>query len=263
MKCYMLADEIRNNAITAIKEWLVLNDYEIKIPSPNWAWKHFTFVPREKFYKVGILDGELEVVMKTLKKEGYLIEYLSTIDMAYACHNESLHTGERRIDGFASEIGRYKLVDSQIRFPNSIFDERGDKREYNTIKKELTNYLDKLVCIVPNLHQLGEWKGGNSVLYLSSVGDLWRNPKSKYCYPMEKGDRHRIIKILIANRGYNTTPSISAALGGKSQQSIRTEIAKIRQRITKYLGIDGKKIIKGRKGSGYKIGSKYKIELKN
>ncbi len=36
-----------------------------------------------------------------------------------------------------------------------------------------------------------------TVLHLNSVGDLWREPKEKYCYPMdETSDRHKIVRIL-------------------------------------------------------------------
>lgn len=103
-----------------------------------------------------------------------------------------------------------------------------------------------------------------SELYLNTVGDLWREPKVKYCYPMdERSDRHKIFRYLATNEGYQQTADISSALEGKSEQSIRTEIGKIRGNIKKYLKIDGKEIVEeGRKGSGYRIGSKYKITIK-
>lgn len=100
-------------------------------------------------------------------------------------------------------------------------------------------------------------------LYLNTVGDLWREPKTKYCYPMgEKSDRHQILRYLATNKGYQQTSAMSVVLGDKSEQSIRTEIGKIRNNIKKFLKIDGKQIIEeGRKGSGYKIDLKYKIKI--
>lgn len=100
-------------------------------------------------------------------------------------------------------------------------------------------------------------------LYLNTVGDLWREPKSKYCYQMgEKSDRHQIVRYLATNKGHQQTSAISVALGNKNEQSIRTEIGKIRGNIKKFLKIEGKQVIEeGRKGSGYKIGLKYKIKV--
>ncbi len=107
-------------------------------------------------------------------------------------------------------------------------------------------------------------KNSPSKLYLNAIGDLWREPKDKYCYPMdEKSGRHKIFRYLATHDGYQQTADISSALEGKSEQSIRTEIGKIRSNIKKYLKIDEKQVIEeGRKGSGYRIGSKYKITIK-
>jgi hypothetical protein len=100
-------------------------------------------------------------------------------------------------------------------------------------------------------------------LYLNNIGDFWRNPKDKYCYKMEeKSARCKIIRYLATNNGYQQTSEISFALENKSEQSIRTEIAKIRSNIKKFLKIDGKKVIESKKDSGYRIGKKYKIKIK-
>ena len=99
-----------------------------------------------------------------------------------------------------------------------------------------------------------------AALYLNRVGDLYREPKEKYCYPMdEASDRHKIIKFLLTNTGYQATKLISVELGSKNEQTIRTEIGKIRGNIEKYLGIDGKDFLEGKKGSGYRINPKYKV----
>ena len=113
--------------------------------------------------------------------------------------------------------------------------------------------------------KLGENKKDNPVpvLYLNEDGDLWREPKEKHCYKLvENSNRHRIVHYLTTHRGYQQTNEISAMLENKSEQSIRTEILKIRGRITKFLKIDGKEVLEARKGSGYRIGKKYKIQIK-
>lgn len=103
------------------------------------------------------------------------------------------------------------------------------------------------------------------ILYLSSGGDLYKEPKSKYCYPMINGsDRYKILRYLATHKGYQLTSDISKFLEGKPEQSIRTEVPKIRLNIKKFLKIDGLKVIDpGEKGRGYRINPECKIILKD
>lgn len=102
-----------------------------------------------------------------------------------------------------------------------------------------------------------------AVLHLNSVGDLWREPKEKFCYPMdETSERHKIVRYLATHNGYQKTSDVALALE-RGEQSIRREIGKIRNNIKKYLELDGAKVIEGRKESGYRIGPQYKIIPKN
>jgi len=101
-------------------------------------------------------------------------------------------------------------------------------------------------------------------IYLNQNGDLYREPKNKYCYPMsEKSNRYKIVRFLAMNRGYRFTKFISKELDIKSEKTTHTEIGKIRNNIKKYLKIDGKDFLQGKKGSGYRINPKYKIVFKN
>lgn len=100
-------------------------------------------------------------------------------------------------------------------------------------------------------------------LYLNKDGDLYRDPKERFCYPIVAGsDRFKIVRYLAQNPGFQKTPDISAELKGKNEQSIRTEIRKIRENIKEFLKIDGKKVISaGRKGSGYSLSPSCRIIL--
>ena len=103
-----------------------------------------------------------------------------------------------------------------------------------------------------------------TILYLSENGDLYREPKDKYCYPMgAKSKRRKVIIFLCRNKGYQQTDLITDAAGYSKNQTTSVEIAKIRDHIWKYLKIFGKELIESKKGSGYKINPKYKINLKN
>lgn len=109
----------------------------------------------------------------------------------------------------------------------------------------------------------GKRKSELTILYLNNNGDLWREPKIKYCYPMgETSDRHKIVRYLATNRGYQQTSQISSALEGKDEQLIRKEIGKIRGNINKFLKLNGKDVIDNKKESGYRIGLNYRIQPK-
>lgn len=141
--------------------------------------------------------------------------------------------------------------------------QKDDKKEPQTTRIEITSMPELKVSGLQTLSSTKNTKISSSELYLNTVGDLWREPKNKYCYAMgEKSDRHKIVRYLANNKGYQQTSAISSELEGKSEQSIRTEIGKIRGNIKEFLKIDGKQVIEeGRKGSGYRMGSKYKIKI--
>ena len=103
-----------------------------------------------------------------------------------------------------------------------------------------------------------------TTLYLSSVGDLWREPKERFCYPIgETSSRHKIVRFLATHNGYQKTSDIALDLEGKDEQLVRKEIGKIRGNIGKFLKLKGDDVIEMRKGSGYRIGLAYKIIPKN
>lgn len=102
----------------------------------------------------------------------------------------------------------------------------------------------------------------NSRLYLDPVGNLWREPRSRYCYEMgQKSNRHKILRYLTENKGYQSTDDIARLLGGTNHQNIRTEIGKIKEKAENLLGIKGLKVIEARQGSGYRINPKYSPRL--
>ena len=97
-----------------------------------------------------------------------------------------------------------------------------------------------------------------SILYLKG-GDLWHGDKEDFCYSMSATkDRLTMVKIMIENEGYQTTKSIASALG-KTEQNVRTEIAKIKAKIKHHLDLDD--LIESSKGQGYRINPKYKITI--
>ncbi len=100
-----------------------------------------------------------------------------------------------------------------------------------------------------------------TILHLSAEADLYRDPKSKYCYPMGKEQsRHQIIKYLIG-KGYQATSDIRMATSAKSDSSVRSAIMKINAKAKHDLEIE-EKLIEGRRTDGYRINPEYRIFLK-
>ena len=90
-------------------------------------------------------------------------------------------------------------------------------------------------------------------LFIDSEGNFWREPKDKFLYPMGKGGlRLKILKYLVDNVGLQDTGTIAESLN-VTEKRIQNEIGKIRDNMSKYLKIDGKTIIEGKKDSGYGI----------
>lgn len=100
-------------------------------------------------------------------------------------------------------------------------------------------------------------------LCLNSDGDLWREPKEKYCYPMMKsGERLKIVRFFAENMspGFIETQNIALKLDKKTQY-IRSEIGKINRKAKHKLKLKVK-MIEGKQGNGYRLNSVIKIKLR-
>lgn len=99
-----------------------------------------------------------------------------------------------------------------------------------------------------------------TILHLSVDADLYRDPKSKYCYHMGKELlRYRIVKYLIG-KTYQITPDIRMATEAGSDYSVRSAIMKINAKAKNDLKIG--KLIEGRRTDGYRINPEYRIFLR-
>lgn len=123
----------------------------------------------------------------------------------------------------------------------------------NHFKSRIEDYIERLGVDKAPKSNLG------FILYLKG-GDLSHgNEEDNLCYPMSATkDRLAMVKFMIENEGYQTTESIALALG-KTEQNVRTEIAKIRAKIEHHLDLDD--LIESEKGLGYRINPKYKITI--
>ena len=99
-------------------------------------------------------------------------------------------------------------------------------------------------------------------LNLDKSGDLWREPKSKYCYPMmESRERLNIIKLLVKHQAktsdYFPTKELAISLG-KDVDYVRSEKGKINGITKRKLKL---KLLDGKQGSGYRISPGIKIKI--
>jgi len=161
----------------------------------------------------------------------------------------------------AEEVRRqFEYLDEK----QKAFEELGKQISSRIQKDFLEEGLEKIAKLKKDEKRNKKKQIKEGTLYLNQNGDLYREPKDRYCYPMgEKSNRHKIIRFLVMNKGYQPTGFISTELGIESEKTIRTEIGKMRNNIKKYLKIDGKDFLQGKKESGYRINPKYKITFKN
>ncbi len=87
------------------------------------------------------------------------------------------------------------------------------------------------------------------LLYLSKDGDLWREPRKTYSYPLGLSSKRYALLRAIINKPTGTKELEKLF----SIKFVGKEISKIRDNINKFLGVPGKKYIPSRKkGMGYK-----------
>ena len=109
--------------------------------------------------------------------------------------------------------------------------------------------------------ELKTGKGKVTILILDRYGNLYKENEKQRCYPIEAtSGRYKIVKFLAENSGFQAVLNIREASGSKDNKTVRGEIIKIRGNVRKNLGLNGKEFIEGKKGSGYRIGTKFKIK---
>ncbi len=97
------------------------------------------------------------------------------------------------------------------------------------------------------------------VIYFSSDGDLYREPKAKHCYEMGKEkQRQKIVRILLERKTFVPTDELVELTGSKNRKALHNAKLMINRKAKYNLGVDN--FITGRSVSGYKINPEYKIK---
>ena len=102
------------------------------------------------------------------------------------------------------------------------------------------------------------------MLYLEKNGDLYQEPKDKYCYSMGETDgRHKLIRLLNQYKGhYIPTETITEELKYQNTESTRNSVGQINKQIKKKMKAIKNSVVQGKPKSGYRINPKYEIFLK-
>lgn len=134
------------------------------------------------------------------------------------------------------------------------------------IKSEKIKSLEEKVAGLAEIIKNSKKKKNDTkkiVLYLSKRGELWREPKMKSCYPIEeKSDRHKIVRYFVENKLYDYFPTREIASNLElTTENLMKQIGNINNIAKGKLKIKDR-IIEGKRDSGYKINSKYKITEK-
>lgn len=127
--------------------------------------------------------------------------------------------------------------------------------------RRVNTYLLKELSLLPEPDETKEIKTKpvEIVLFLDQSGDLWKQPKEKFCYRMisAKG-RLEILKFLIRYKvkdNYIETRKIADKLGREATY-IRSELGKMKKSAKSNLKIN---LIDSKQGSGYRLNPNIKI----
>jgi len=102
-------------------------------------------------------------------------------------------------------------------------------------------------------------KAKQTLLCLSTDGDLYLDSDTKKCYPMSKEKmREKLIKVLCSAKGFVKTTEL-AEMVGTTNQAIRNSKLEINNKSKNRIGID--ELITGRDGNGYRLNPRYKIKI--
>ena len=91
-----------------------------------------------------------------------------------------------------------------------------------------------------------------TLVYLSSDGDLYREPKNQYCFRMEASSgRMKLVTTLMASKKYVPTRTLIDLTGLSSVKSVQSAVYEVRQAVEKKLKVQN--FIDGWQDSGYRI----------
>ena len=100
-------------------------------------------------------------------------------------------------------------------------------------------------------------KKDRTLLTLSPEGDLYREPKEKYCYPMRK-EKNRLKTLRSLTKKYKDTQAIQIETESINTATVRKAIGEINRKAKSLLKLK-KNLIESKPYSGYRISHFYRL----
>lgn len=137
---------------------------------------------------------------------------------------------------------------------NGVFIDRKDtKRSWSSLVDALKEIREKIIS-----NSKKKYGSQKLTLYLNRVGDLYRDPKTKYCYGMrEEGKRLEFVRALMD--GYKNTYDILEQIGILTSDALSKTRREINRKAKFYLKLD-QPLIESKPRSGYWINPLYTIK---
>lgn len=166
------------------------------------------------------------------------------------------------------------VIDDLIEFaeletaPHTLAQGKAIKEKVEEYEKGIKSEQTTRKIVVEELEKINKTKKANKtdkiVLCLNKDGELWREPKNKYCYPIEKNsDRLKILNFFVDSEIYEYFPTSEMAKHFElTIKNLSNQIGNIRSIAGARLNLKYK-LLEGAKDSGYRISSKYKITKKD
>ncbi len=177
--------------------------------------------------------------------ENYMIRKLTELEK----HEKFTET----LDGFQKEIDITDKIVNGIKQQMTIAAQRGQLQTAQT-KPE-----NSVAAVIPT-KTIDKKKTEKIVLHLSKRGELYKEAINKFCYPIEEdSDRLKIVRYFVNKEVYDYYPTQQIASDLEfTTEDLMKKIGKLNNIAIGKLKVKSK-VLEGRKGSGYKINSIYKI----
>lgn len=198
-------------------------------------------VPVKSFEQKNFGHHDVRIALSILAKSGAVKEY-------HRCW------GHNAIE---KDIARYEEVSTTKPKTTSQDDVEAYEAYHITIEPKILRQFVGQTKVVGKAKKYGLIE-----LVLDKNGDLYREPKEKYCYPLHEDQEPLQIVLHFTKRqglGFEKT-SMSAAELEKDPQYLRTDIGKINRIAASRLGLGKAKLIESKQNSGYRLNPHIQIK---
>jgi hypothetical protein len=131
------------------------------------------------------------------------------------------------------------------------------------VEKTFSKVVEKFAIAEPQIETQKKRRASttSNVIFLSTSGDLYRQPKTKYCYKLRQLQyRAKLIRAISNN--FLDTEHLQLKSGYGNKLSLRKAIGELNAKAKTFLKLKDK-LIEGKPGSGYRLNPVYKLKFPN